>query len=55
MDAARARAQAAAGRIEASLATARGVSGGVVLDFGSDEITLLGINASQWNADDFLI
>jgi Ca2+-binding RTX toxin-like protein len=37
------------------VATARGVFGGVVLDFGDDEITLLGVNASQLNADDFLI
>ena len=37
------------------VATARGVSGGVVLDFGDDEITLLGVNAAQLNADDFLI
>ena len=37
------------------LATARGVFGGVVLDFGADEITLLGVNASQLQADDFLI
>ena len=37
------------------LATARGVFGGVVLDFGDDEITLLGVNAAQLNADDFLI
>ncbi len=37
------------------LATARGVFGGVVLDFGDDEITLLGVNASQLHADDFLI
>ena len=36
-------------------ATARGVFGGVVLDFGADEITLLGVNASQLQADDFLI
>jgi hypothetical protein len=27
----------------------------VVLDFGDDEITLLGVTASQLNADDFLI
>ena len=37
------------------IATARGVFGGVVLDFGDDEITLLGVNATQLNADDFLI
>ena len=37
------------------LATARGVQGGVILDFGDDEITLLGVNASQLHADDFLI
>jgi Ca2+-binding RTX toxin-like protein len=37
------------------LATAHRVFGGVVLDFGDDEITLLGVNASQLNADDFLI
>jgi len=37
------------------LATARGGFGGVVLDFGADEITLLGVNASQLQADDFLI
>jgi Ca2+-binding RTX toxin-like protein len=37
------------------LATARGVFGGVVLDFGADEVTLLGVNASQLQADDFLI
>jgi len=37
------------------LASARGFNGGVVLDFGADEITLLGVNASQLNADDFLI
>jgi len=37
------------------LASARGFSGGVVLDFGADEITLLGVNAAQLNADDFLI
>ena len=37
------------------LATARGVFGGVILDFGADEITLLGVNASQLQADDFLI
>ena len=35
--------------------TARGFFGGVVLDFGADEITLLGVNASQLQADDFLI
>jgi Ca2+-binding RTX toxin-like protein len=37
------------------LAAARGIKGGVVLDFGDDEITLLGVNASQLHADDFLI
>ena len=37
------------------LASARGVFGGTVLDFGDDEITLLGVNASQLHADDFLI
>ena len=37
------------------IATARGVIGGVMLDFGDDEITLLGVNAAQLNADDFLI
>jgi Ca2+-binding RTX toxin-like protein len=37
------------------LATARGFFGGTVLDFGDDEITLLGVNASQLHADDFLI
>jgi Ca2+-binding RTX toxin-like protein len=37
------------------LATARSVFGGTVLDFGDDEITLLGVNASQLHADDFLI
>jgi Ca2+-binding RTX toxin-like protein len=37
------------------IATARGVFGGVVLDFGDDEITLLGVSASQLHADDFLI
>ena len=37
------------------LAAARPVSGGVVLDFGDDEITLLGVRASQLHADDFLI
>jgi Ca2+-binding RTX toxin-like protein len=37
------------------IATARGVFGGTVLDFGDDEITLLGVNAAQLNADDFLI
>jgi Ca2+-binding RTX toxin-like protein len=36
-------------------ATARGFFGGVILDFGDDEITLLGVNAAQLNADDFLI
>jgi Ca2+-binding RTX toxin-like protein len=37
------------------LASAHGVFGGTVLDFGDDEITLLGVNASQLHADDFLI
>ena len=37
------------------LARAHGVFGGVVLDFGDDEITLLGVHATQLNADDFLI
>ena len=37
------------------LATARNVFGGMQLDFGDDEITLLGVNAAQLNADDFLI
>ena len=37
------------------LASARGGSGSVVLDFGDDEITLLGVNTSQLHADDFLI
>jgi len=37
------------------LATVRGVAGGVVLDFGDDEITLLGVGAAQLHADDFLI
>jgi Ca2+-binding RTX toxin-like protein len=37
------------------LATARGVFGGVMLDFGDDEITLLGVSAAQLNTDDFLI
>jgi len=37
------------------LASARGGSSGVVLDFGDDEITLLGVNAAQLHADDFLI
>ena len=37
------------------LASARGVFGGVVLDLGDDEITLLGVNASQLHSDDFLI
>jgi Ca2+-binding RTX toxin-like protein len=37
------------------LASARGVFGGVVLDFGDDEITLLGVNAAQLHTDDFLI
>ncbi len=36
------------------LANARGVFGGVVLDFGDDEITLLGLQTSQLQADDFL-
>ena len=33
----------------------RGVTGGVLLDFGDQEITLLGVNAGQLNGDDFLI
>jgi Ca2+-binding RTX toxin-like protein len=37
------------------LAGAHGFAGGVVLDFGGDEITLLGVNVGQLNADDFLI
>jgi Ca2+-binding RTX toxin-like protein len=37
------------------LAGARGIGSGLVLDFGNDEITLLGVNAAQLNADDFLI
>ena len=37
------------------LASAHGFSGGVLLDFGGDEITLLGVNVGQLNADDFLI
>ncbi len=37
------------------LASAHGFSGGLFLDFGSDEITLLGVNVGQLNADDFLI
>jgi Ca2+-binding RTX toxin-like protein len=37
------------------LASVHGFSGGVVLDFGSDEITLLGINVGQLSVDDFLI
>jgi Ca2+-binding RTX toxin-like protein len=37
------------------LASAHRVFGGVVLDFGDDEITLLGVHATQLNADDFLI
>ena len=37
------------------LASARHTRIGVVLDFGDDEITLLGVNASQLHADDFLI
>ena len=37
------------------LASAHGFTGGVILDFGADEITLLGVNAAQLNADDFLI
>ena len=36
------------------LANAHGVFGGVVLDFGDDEITLLGVQTSQLQADDFL-
>jgi len=37
------------------LASTRAVTGGVMLDFGDDEITLLGVQASQLHADDFLI
>ena len=37
------------------LGSARNILGGVVLDFGDDEITLLGVRASQLHADDFLI
>ena len=37
------------------LAGAHGFSGGVFLEFGGDEITLLGVNVGQLNADDFLI
>jgi Ca2+-binding RTX toxin-like protein len=37
------------------LASARAVTGGVMLDFGDDEITLLGVRATQLHADDFLI
>jgi Ca2+-binding RTX toxin-like protein len=37
------------------LASARSIAGGVVLDFGADEVTLFGVNASQLHADDFLI
>jgi len=36
------------------LASAHNFRGGVVLDFGDDEITLLGVNAAQLHADDFL-
>jgi len=36
-------------------AAARSITGGVVLDFGDDEITLVGVNAAQLVADDFLI
>jgi hypothetical protein len=38
-----------------ALVSAHGFSGGLFLDFGSDEITLLGVNVGQLNADDFLI
>jgi Ca2+-binding RTX toxin-like protein len=37
------------------LALARDVGGGMVIDFGDDEITLLGVSTSQLAADDFLI
>jgi Ca2+-binding RTX toxin-like protein len=37
------------------LGTAHNFFGGVQLDFGADEITLLGVSAAQLNADDFLI
>ena len=37
------------------MATARVTRVGTVLDFGDDEITLLGVGASQLHADDFLI
>jgi Ca2+-binding RTX toxin-like protein len=37
------------------MATARNSRVGVVLDFGDDEITLLGVNAGQLHVDDFLI
>ncbi len=37
------------------VASARSVFGGTVLDFGDDEITLLGVNAGQLHGDDFLI
>jgi Ca2+-binding RTX toxin-like protein len=37
------------------LAAARNVSGGVILDFGDDEIALLGVSAGQLHQDDFLI
>jgi Ca2+-binding RTX toxin-like protein len=33
----------------------RGVTGGVMLDFGDQEITLLGVDAGQLSGDDFLI
>ena len=36
-------------------AAARSITGGVVLDFGDDEITLVGVNGGQLVADDFLI
>ena len=36
------------------LASAHGVFGGVVLDFGDDEITLLGVQVTQLQADDFV-
>jgi hypothetical protein len=37
------------------LAAARNVSGGLILDFGDDEIALLGVSAGQLHQDDFLI
>jgi len=36
------------------LAHAHNFAGGVLLDFGDDEIALLGVNAAQLHADDFL-